>query len=1599
MAKGSGNPAGKQPPSRNAKPYDANNSFVKKVATKVTDFIPQRSWISKWFNTSQGSEETLDVRENPEESEFIDDAQQPPPSKRPRIRMDVTHPPGTFSIQPRGKTALNTVDSSKKQYSIQNETPEDFLEPATAGPSGIGRLVTSTPAIPADIRTVTSHRSDLNSLASSTNNGTANGLDDHSESSESTSGCSSLTPQTNRHEGPSNLLQQIYNSSFTNRKRHIDDKLTFTNHLQSPRSLFLDNNSRDTLSSRRPSFNASVMTNLIGRASPLSSPFYSGNTTFGGSNTAGLYKRGRNTFNDSSELQLKVPRRTSVEVKPSNTVEVDSSGMSQTAKKILEALEHFSSPISDAKKIPVRNADSSPLMSRKRAREEVATPSARVGLRHLTRELTVPTVPDILKLRRRQKLQDTTLAARKIVSARTDPPPPTQEYHLRTEDSDREKYHGKIKGKSKKNLEEEETVEPVNLPNIPLPISTLPNFTFTLPPPPHTITKTTTNKENTFTFASPIKVTDAGKNLQSSNHYTFSDPINAEDNASNVTLYSSSSSVTGFTGSPDHTVTSMPNFIWSSSSTAPRLKEKTKNNKDIVESAHEMKSGSVMDILCPKLNQAESNVIAQSNVGLSSKAAHTDKMTSAFDSNTDVKSARDTDSSGSVSSIATPATNWECSECLIRNSDSDKHCIACKAARPNPNDKVSTPPSTTDIVVKTKPVTKDCFGSHFKLSTNEWECTACYVRNKQNDVTCVACTAAKPENKPMMQAAAPAAVKFQKSDLMEKFKPAEGSWECSGCLLRNNANVITCPCCNTSKPTPMKVSSTKTDAVESSAQKSTPVSTEGPPTEAGNSDLMNKFKPSKDSWECPGCFVRNNNSVSTCPCCSTAKPGSVGSSSKPEQTKQTSTTNGFGDKFKKPEGAWTCDSCMLQNDAKHTECVACQAAKPGTTKSNEPASSSGSTLQFKFGMPANSGGFKFGIDKTDGQSKSDAASPLNGFKFGNVQPSSGTAQFTFGIPKDESKATTSEATKTNSTVVTSSGSSGFQFNIKATEKSNTKTAQEIKQDSSFGMVKADVSMSSSNSEQQTASNVSSAVVSSALFTFGAQKSIFSQPALNKQTQKTSLATTAAESSKLTVTSDATAINVSTTLPTSLPKPSYTSPNDVKASPIFSFGVPSSTSAATSNTSTASTTTTCLPTFAQPSLTFSDSPKTTTPQAAAAVPTFGQATTTPSPALSANLTFGENKITEAAPVVPPPSSDKPAAAAAAPSAPPAVFPIVSSSTSLFSSNDSKAPTTFGQADKLTVFAGSTNKPAPSYSAPESKIPVFSGAVESKSIFDTQETKLPVFGSGEKTATPVFNSPGQAGTVLGNRFGSSTSSILSPFGSSSSPAFGANNTNTPAFGSTTTSAIFSTTKSNESNAAPTLPAIPAFGSSQPAAQQPASGGFNFSANTISLPESIAEQFVFGRVAPSSSSIFNNDTFANTVPTNTANFTFNALKQQETPSPAFGQTSVATPMFGSNPQTQATSSFSSTSSSSAGFNFGSTAPSATPSGGFNFGGMTSTSTPTGGFNFNPPASTPTVAFDPNSRPSFNFTKGSAPTAFNAPPQSATAPRKIKKAYRRIR
>ncbi|XP_020297728.1 nuclear pore complex protein Nup153-like isoform X2 [Pseudomyrmex gracilis] len=1507
------------------------------MTTKMTDLIPQSLRLSKWFNSTENIADTLDGKENTENAEFEEG--QPPPNKR--IRMDRIYPPGTFSIQTRTKSTVNTLDLSKEQPSVHSNMTEEFLDQATPGPSGLSCLMSST--VQADIRDVTSHKSDLNSLTSLTNDGITNGTDDNSESSE-TSGCSSLIQQMNRFEGPA-----LYSSTFSSRKRHIDDKLRFTSSLQSSKSSFLNSSSRETLSSRRPRFNESVVTNVLQRTSALSSPFYDGNTTFGGANTAGFYSHNRNFFNNSlNQLELKVPKRTNVVVTPSNVTESDSSGMSQTAKKILEALEHFSSPISDAKKIPLKNASSAvfSILSRKRAEG-----TKKIGLRHLARELTVPTVPDILTLKRRQKLQDTTLTVRKIVSARSNPPPSSQEYWLRVELNDGEKYRGKLKGKSKVNLEQEETVMPVNLPNIPLPITTLPNFNFSIPAPSvhFAAGKTVANKENTFTFASPIKMINVEEDVEPVKSFTFSNPIDIYDSGNKTkTNDLSSSSLAQNTGSVISSVdgTAMPNFIWSGSSTAPRLKAKVKDRQDnSMEFAMlvKPKMENITDLLRQKSNKTDSDAIGQSDLKLTSEKTHTVK--------TDNISASITSNIKSTSI----SKSWECSECLIRNNDIDKQCNACKVLRPDLEDKsLSTLTSTTDIVVQTKPVANDCFGSHFKLSKDQWECTSCYVRNKRSDNKCVACCMPKSENNTVQQTIKPQA------NLMEKFKPAAGSWECSGCLLRNAENVLTCPCCDASKPNSLKKISDKRRNKETITENNT-VDTENIAMQASasnNSDIMNKFKPSKDSWECPGCLVRNNSSVTTCPCCGTTKLNSGDERTMREHLP----TNGFGDKFIKPKDAWNCDSCLLQNDAKRMECIACQAPKPGVTKITKSLSNTDSILQFKFGIPSStsnvsnhSSGFKFDTDKADSQSKSDTAS-LNGFKFVSVdalQQNSGAAQFTFGL-REENKVT-SEAAKSSS-VITSSISTGL--NTKTLEESeSTKKDSQNKQET-FN-TPTDNNLTIVNEKPSTSIVATSTMVITPIFTFGVKKSDSEQTALNKEKEKS---TTAIESVKLTEEAVITTISESTPITNKITLPT----------PIFSFGVPStkSTDAIALFGSTASTNATipCLPTFAQSTFTFSDSKIMSQPSTT--ITNFGQVLTS-STALSTNLSFGENKVVETIASSFTKSKNDVSTTSS-------IFPIVSSSTSFFNNNtiNNETKTTMAFGSDKSAFTTTYNKPS-GFGTTENKYPTFGGSTEAKSsIFETSETKLPVFSPSSQT--PASNSLPTFGA----------------FGSNSTPVFGS--VTTHGFSAvTTTPTVFSTTKSNEPTIASNS-SLFTFGSAS--SQQSTSGGFNFTANANSAMNSPAAKplFTFGSnssITQNSHNVFDGNTFATTASsTNTPNFAFNP--KQET-SIAFGQ--GTTPIFGTqtDPQTQVKS-FPSSAPSSTGFNFGSTASAATS--GFNFGGMPS-STPSGGFNFNPlTTSTPAVAFDPNSRPSFNFTKGSAPTSFNATPQSTgSQPRKIKKAFRR--
>jgi len=111
---------------------------------------------------------------------------------------------------------------------------------------------------------------------------------------------------------------------------------------------------------------------------------------------------------------------------------------------------------------------------------------------------------------------------------------------------------------------------------------------------------------------------------------------------------------------------------------------------------------------------------------------------------------------------------------------------------------------------------------------------------------------------------------------------------------------------------------------------------------------------------------------------------------------------------KKASGKWTCDICMISNDADALKCVACETPRPGVKVESAAAESKssfsfGESGGFKFGATSqpqttsNTSGFKFGSSDSSESSKPLEAS--GGFKFGSSEPSKPTEQsngFKFG---------------------------------------------------------------------------------------------------------------------------------------------------------------------------------------------------------------------------------------------------------------------------------------------------------------------------------------------------------------------------------------------------------------------------------------------------------------------------------------------------------------------------------------------------------------------------------------------------------------------------
>ncbi|XP_068414025.1 nuclear pore complex protein Nup153 [Eschrichtius robustus] len=343
-------------------------------------------------------------------------------------------------------------------------------------------------------------------------------------------------------------------------------------------------------------------------------------------------------------------------------------------------------------------------------------------------------------------------------------------------------------------------------------------------------------------------------------------------------------------------------------------------------------------------------------------------------------------------------------------------------------DSLAAQPATTSLVVYSRPAISSFsssgigFGESLKAGSS-WQCDTCLLQNKVTDNKCVACQAAKlPPKDTAKQTGTGTPSKSGKPTVSapetgfgDKFKPAVGTWDCDTCLVQNKPEAIKCVACETPKPG-TGVKRVLTLPVASESAVTVAASSSSCTVTTGALGFTDKFKRPVGSWECPVCCVSNNAEDNKCVSCMSQKPGSSVPASSSSTVSVSLLSGGcLGlDKFKKPEGSWDCEVCLVENKADSTKCVACDSAKPGTKSeftgfSPSSSSSSPATSSFKFGIPSSSsgpsqtltntgdfkfgdqGGFKIGVSLDSG-----SVTPLSeGFKF-----SKPIGDFKFGVSSD-----------------------------------------------------------------------------------------------------------------------------------------------------------------------------------------------------------------------------------------------------------------------------------------------------------------------------------------------------------------------------------------------------------------------------------------------------------------------------------------------------------------------------------------------------------------------------------------------------------------------
>uniref|UniRef100_A0A8C9AKN5 E3 SUMO-protein ligase RanBP2 n=1 Tax=Prolemur simus TaxID=1328070 RepID=A0A8C9AKN5_PROSS len=376
---------------------------------------------------------------------------------------------------------------------------------------------------------------------------------------------------------------------------------------------------------------------------------------------------------------------------------------------------------------------------------------------------------------------------------------------------------------------------------------------------------------------------------------------------------------------------------------------------------------------------------------------------------------------------------WDCSVCLVRNEASTTKCVACQnPSKQNQSTFAPSAPASSE----TSKAPKSGFEGVFTKKEGQWDCSVCLVRNEASTTKCVACQNPSKQNQSTFAPSAPASSetsKAPKSGFEGVFTKKEGQWDCSVCLVRNEASTTKCVACqNPSKQN------------QSTFAPSAPASSET--SKAPKSGFEGMFTKKEGQWDCSSCLVRNEASATKCIACQNpgkqSQPTSAVSAPASSETSK-APKSGFEEVFTKKEGQWDCGVCFVQNESSSLKCVACDSSKA----THKPVAEvpSAFTLGSKTKLNDSSGS-QVGTEFKSNFSEKDVkfGNREQGFKFGHVDQVN-IPSFTF----QGSSNTESKSTKEGFTFSIPASADGYKFGIQEPGNQEKKSEKHLENDTGF----------------------------------------------------------------------------------------------------------------------------------------------------------------------------------------------------------------------------------------------------------------------------------------------------------------------------------------------------------------------------------------------------------------------------------------------------------------------------------------------------------------------------------------------------------------------